>query len=305
MTALVPVGSYLLGSYNVWSIGGDGQTLTGLLGDVAGNSTASTELRVRTPLLDYGSSYSTNFAIVTTVGGYVDTNPADNGYVDSVVVGSNLTPTPTVTSTPTITPTLRPGETPQPTATQTPTLTPTPTQRPMPTSVPVAYDIPSVLSNNNGSVVVVVPPGSVTSSGILVYTPEQNPTPTPTATPAQDGIRRSGNGYRWLQSFNLSLEYSPTSARRARATLDTAFTTPVIMTISYDDALLGGANPAALTIAYRGSDGSLVILPGTVDPTTRTVSAAVMSTGSYSLVIKSLSYQTLIPLSLQATTAGR
>jgi uncharacterized repeat protein (TIGR01451 family) len=298
--ATVPSGTYLLGPTAVWSSGSDGVTLTGQLGSLPAGTTTTTQLLLRTGLMNVGDTFSTTFTFPGALEGRVDTNAVDNTYLDTLTIGdtaATATRTPTVTSTATAT--LRPGQTPQPTATHTATTTPTPTQTPQATSVPVAPEIPSVLTNSNASVVVVVPPGAIETEGMLVYKPELTATATPTFTPtvAVGGTPRPvTNSYRALQSFTLEYEQvTRNTARDRRTGQSTRFLSPVIITMTYDDAVLAGGNALSLEIALRNADGSYTPLASTVDTTTHTVSAAATETGAYSLIIKRLSYRSPLP----------
>ena len=68
--------------------------------------------------------------------------------------------------------------------------------------------------------------------------------------------------------------------------------------------MLQGGNPRRLSIAQRGDDGTLTLLPSRVDASTNTVSTTVTTTGVYTLVIESLSYHTFIPIAPHNATGS-
>jgi hypothetical protein len=274
--------SFLLGPGN-WS--GSGGVFTGSLGTVPGKSSGTAQLLIRSGLLDAGDTFSSGFAISSSL---TDLQPADNTYDDSFEVADTKTGlTPTNTATPTAT--LRPNETPRPTNTPTQTPIPTATSTPMATSVIVAPDIPSILTNNNGSVTVLVPPGAVTTSFVLTYQPEEvAPTPTPAANqPTPTTARR-----RIVQAFRLLLQ----TVQVRGAASEVTFQSPVIVTINYDQDLIGTANPAGLSLARVNEDGTFDTVPSIVDSDTKSVSASITSTGSYALVLQQVQYRTLVPM---------
>ena len=305
LIAGVPNDSLLLGP-TFWSASTDNATFTGNLGELPGVTTKTIQLLLRTGLLDPGQSFSSTFRLETGDSTIPDSNLSNNTANDSFVTVNTPTPDPgTSTPTATVTPTLRAGETPLPTITPTPTQTATATATAVVTSVSIAPDLSGVLMNNNGSVIIIVPPGAFKTTSTLIYEPQAQATATPTRTVTAIAVpgttpvatatpiaRR--DRYRSLQRFRLTIQQTQSSSGRSAA--EATSPTDMLLTIGYDDADLRGGNPLGLSIARIGDDDSVTLLPSIVDTPSRSVSATFNAEGSFALVLNELSYRVQFPI---------
>jgi hypothetical protein len=282
LSASIPSAALLLGPEAVWS--GSGGTFSGALGTVPARSSGSVQILLRSAQLDPGDSFPASFSIGSA--GARDLAADDNAYTDLFVIaddatGAAATPTPL-------------GQVIGPSA------TPTATSTPSAIEVVLAPGLPSVLSTDSG-LVVLVPPGAVESTMYLLYEPQPTPTPTPGASNARpSGSTRAAS--RVVQAFRLSLR--TTSSMRTRTIVPGGtFRQPVVVSLQYDDAMLGGASPAGLVLARQAADGRLVSLTTAVDTSARIASATIDAPGSYVLLLNDVPFRVFLPMQVRAGTA--
>jgi hypothetical protein len=266
LSARMPDAALLLGPEPLWS--STGTSFSARLGTVPGQSSGSVQILVRSSVLDVGDAFSADF-LISAVGA-LDLSPEDNAFADSFLIAE-----------------APPGG--APVVGETPVAASTPTALPRATEVSVAPDLPAVLTSGDG-VVVLVPPGAVEATMVLRYDPE--PTPAPPGPGRQPGSQRV------LQAFRLSFvpSDSRTNLRTAEAT---QLLQPLVVSIAYDNALLGGANPRGLAVVRQNADGTLVPLATVLDTGSRTVSVAIDSVGRYSLVLNQVPYRVFLPTQMR------